>query len=36
MYPREVVFIDQLPKTVTGKINRSELRRITKPAEAAR
>ena len=35
MYPREVVFIDQLPKTVTGKINRSELRRITKPAEGA-
>ena len=25
-YPREVEFIDVLPKTVTGKLRRSELR----------
>jgi acyl-coenzyme A synthetase/AMP-(fatty) acid ligase len=25
-YPREVEFIDELPKTITGKIRRRELR----------
>jgi 2-aminobenzoate-CoA ligase len=29
MYPREIEFLDQLPKTVTGKIRRSDLRRPT-------
>jgi acetyl-CoA synthetase len=27
-YPREVVFIDDLPMTVTGKIQRSVLRQV--------
>jgi acyl-coenzyme A synthetase/AMP-(fatty) acid ligase len=31
-YPREVEFVDELPKTLTGKIRRIELRR----AEAER
>jgi acyl-coenzyme A synthetase/AMP-(fatty) acid ligase len=26
-YPREVEFIDDLPKTISGKIRRTELRR---------
>ena len=25
-YPREVEFVDELPKTITGKIRRNELR----------
>ena len=25
-YPREVYFVDELPKTVSGKIRRTELR----------
>jgi len=28
MYPREIVFLDALPKTVSGKISRSALRRL--------
>jgi len=28
-YPREIEFVDALPKTATGKLRRSELRRIT-------
>ena len=31
-YPREIDFVDDLPKTVTGKIRRTELReRVTDP-----
>jgi long-chain acyl-CoA synthetase len=32
-YPREVVVIDELPKTPTGKILRRELRSATQPKE---
>ena len=28
-YPREVEFVDELPKTISGKIRRSELRERT-------
>lgn len=28
MYPREIIFLDELPKTLTGKISRSALRRL--------
>ena len=31
-YPREVEFVDELPKTVTGKIRRTELRDRTESA----
>ncbi len=31
-YPREIEFIDELPKTVSGKIRRNELRRRDRPA----
>src|SRR5699024_4275888 len=34
-YPREVEFVDELPKTVTGKIRRTELRDMTADADAA-
>ena len=27
-YPREIEFVDELPKTVSGKIRRVELRRL--------
>jgi len=27
-YPRELEFVDELPKTVSGKIRRVELRRL--------
>ena len=33
-YPRQVEFVDELPKTLTGKIRRIELRE--REAEAAR
>jgi long-chain acyl-CoA synthetase len=34
-YPREVEFVDELPKTVTGKILRRELRQpVTESVEA--
>jgi acetyl-CoA synthetase len=34
-YPREIEFVDDLPKTVTGKIRRTELRdRVEDPTEA--
>ena len=28
MYPREIAFLAEIPKTVNGKIRRSELRRL--------
>ncbi len=28
-YPREIEFVDALPKTATGKLRRSELRDLT-------
>ena len=28
-YPREIEFVDELPKTATGKLRRSELRNRT-------
>jgi acyl-coenzyme A synthetase/AMP-(fatty) acid ligase len=31
-YPREVAFVDEMPKTKTGKILRKELRRMHKAA----
>lgn len=34
-YPREVEFVVELPKTVTGKIRRTELRDMTADADAA-
>jgi acetyl-CoA synthetase len=34
-YPRKVEFVDDLPKTLTGKIRRSELRRLEEPAAPA-
>ena len=30
-YPREIHFVDELPKTISGKIRRSELRRCCAP-----
>jgi acetyl-CoA synthetase len=33
-YPREIEFVDDLPKTVTGKIRRTELRDRVEPVEA--
>ena len=29
-YPREIDFVEELPKTISGKIRRSELRDIEK------
>jgi acetyl-CoA synthetase len=34
-YPRKVEFVDDLPKTLTGKIRRSELRKLEEPAAPA-
>jgi acetyl-CoA synthetase len=34
-YPRRVEFVDDLPKTLTGKIRRSELRKLEEPAAPA-
>jgi acetyl-CoA synthetase len=34
-YPRKVEFVDDLPKTLTGKIRRSELRKLEEPATQA-
>ena len=34
-YPRKVEFVDDLPKTLTGKIRRSELRKLEEPAARA-
>jgi acetyl-CoA synthetase len=34
-YPRKVEFVDDLPKTLTGKIRRSELRKLDEPASGA-
>ena len=33
-YPRKVEFVDDLPKTLTGKIRRSELRKVEVVPEA--
>jgi acyl-coenzyme A synthetase/AMP-(fatty) acid ligase len=33
-YPREIAFVDSLPKTLTGKIRRSELRERERAANA--
>lgn len=33
-YPREIAFVDSLPKTLTGKIRRSELRQRERAGEA--
>jgi acyl-coenzyme A synthetase/AMP-(fatty) acid ligase len=32
MYPREIEFKDSLPRTLNGKIQRSELRRLAAQA----
>ena len=34
-YPREIHFVDELPKTISGKIRRSELRRSLAPDTTA-
>ena len=34
-YPRELHFVETLPKTVSGKIRRSELREWLRSAEAS-
>jgi 2-aminobenzoate-CoA ligase len=33
-YPREIEFIERLPKTETGKLRRAELRQMAKAAGA--
>jgi acetyl-CoA synthetase len=35
-YPREIEFVDDLPKTLTGKIRRVELREAERERKAAR
>jgi acyl-coenzyme A synthetase/AMP-(fatty) acid ligase len=35
-YPREIEFVDSLPKTVSGKIRRVELRERERKAKASR
>ena len=34
-YPREIEFLDDLPKTISGKIRRNELRRLDREQKAA-
>jgi acyl-coenzyme A synthetase/AMP-(fatty) acid ligase len=35
-YPREIEFVDDLPKTISGKIRRVELRRLEEQKKARR